>query len=232
MRHLLYALGVSTALAACSSSSTRSDPIEPEGPPRILGVWHVQSDYQGRAIPANLILQESEDGAMTGVWESMDQELDLSSISYDDGVLRFERSMGRTGRVLAFEGSVIEKELRGLQTSGDLEISTVGTRFRVDREGPAEPAPGVAAFEDTASYLDGLEEDFDRHVRRAAPRDAFDVLDTPALVAASDATTLTADEFVLGVDLGGEARAYPIGALGSSELVNDVCGEIPIAASW
>ncbi len=54
----------------------------------------------------------------------------------------------------------------------------------------------------------------------------------PALVAASLATTLDPDEFVLGVALGGEARAYPIGALGSSELLNDVCGEIPIAVSW
>ncbi len=227
MRHLLYALGLTALITACSSN-----PLEPEGAPRVLGVWHVESEFQGRTIPANLILQESEDGVITGVWESMGQEQDLSEISYEEGVLRFERSMGREGQVLAFEGSVVDGELHGTHKTGEMEIPTVGTRFHVDRDGPAEPAPDVAAFEDTESYLDGLEQDYDRHVRRAAPRDAFDVLDMPTMVAASVAATVTPDEFVLGVHLGGEARAYPIGALGSSELFNDVCGEIPIAASW
>ena len=243
MRPLLCVLGLTAALAACSSEPSTSNPATsdpvapesepgPEAPPRVLGVWHVQSDFQGRTIPANLILQESEDGALTGVWESMDQEMDLSDVSYEDGVLHFERSMGSGGQALAFEGSVVDGELHGTQKAGDMEIPCVGTRFRVDRDGPPDPAPSVAEFENTESYLDGLEEDYDRHVHRAAPRDAFDVLDMPALVAASAATTLDPDEFVLGVDLGGEARAYPIGALGSSELLNDVCGEIPIAASW
>lgn len=239
MRHLLCVLGLTTVLAACSSEPSPSNPgasnpvePEPETPPRVLGVWRVESDFQGRTILANLILQESGDGTIIGVWESMDQESDLSEVSYEEGVLRFERSIGRGGQALAFEGRVVDGELHGTQKSGDMEILCVGTRFRVDRDGPPDPAPSVAAFESTESYLDGLEEDYDRHVHRAAPRDGFDVLDMPALVAASLATTLDPDEFVLGVALGGEARAYPIGALGSSELLNDVCGEIPIAVSW
>ena len=37
--------------------------------------------------------------------------------------------------------------------------------------------------------------------------------------------------FVLGVEIAGQARAYPIHAMGF-ELLNDTLGDVPIAASW
>ncbi len=207
----------------------------PSGPPplrTVLGVWHVESDLPGRTIPANLILQEGEDGVLSGLWESMDQEMDLRSISFVEGVLRFERSMGRGGPPLAFEGSVVDGELHGLQRTGDMEISCVGRRFKLDRETPEERAPSLISSGDLTTYLGDLEADYDRNASRAVPRDGFDVLDSPELVPAAEATTLEDDEYVLGVEVAGEARAYPIGALGHSELLNDVCGGVPIAASW
>lgn len=83
-----------------------------------------------------------------------------------------------------------------------------------------------------AKELDVLEAHYDQNSRQVVERDHFEVLDSPEMVLASAATSLEDDEHVLGVAIGGEAKAYPIGALGSSELVNDVCGGIPIAASW
>lgn len=80
--------------------------------------------------------------------------------------------------------------------------------------------------------LDALEADFDAHSRRAVPRDAFQVLDAPALVTVAQAKTLRDEEYVLGIAIGEEAKAYPIGALGSSELFNDTVGGVPIAGSW
>lgn len=82
------------------------------------------------------------------------------------------------------------------------------------------------------SELDALEAHYDEHSRQVVERDHFEVLNSPKMVKAMAATSLQDDEDVLGVALGGEALAYPIGALGSSELVNAVCGGIPIAASW
>lgn|GEM_PF-3537250 len=196
------------------------------------GVWHMESEVQGRTIPANLVLRETEEGELSGVWESMGQEMELADLAYEDGVLKFTRTMGSGGRALSFEGRVVDGELRGVQQAGDTEIPCVGQRFRLDRDGPAEPAPNAEVFDDAASYLDELEADYDRHAVRAAPRDAFDVLDGPEMVIAWTAETLDEEEYVLGVNLGGEARAYPIGALGSSELLNDVCGGVPIAATW
>jgi len=37
---------------------------------------------------------------------------------------------------------------------------------------------------------------------------------------------------VIGVRVGGAAKAYPVHVMGVHELVNDVCGDVPIAASW
>jgi len=77
------------------------------------------------------------------------------------------------------------------------------------------------------------EADLDQNGRRAAPRDAFPVLNDPAMAGVAEADQeLRDDEPVIGVVLGGEAKAYPVAVMGSHELVNDHCGRIPIAASW
>ncbi|MFT5200455.1 MAG: hypothetical protein ACI87O_003134 [Planctomycetota bacterium] len=93
--------------------------------------------------------------------------------------------------------------------------------------GPTSGQEGAESDE-----LDALEAHYNQNSRQVVERDHFEVLDSPKLVMAKEATSLEDDENVLGVALGGEAKAYPIGALGSSELVNDVCGGIAIAASW
>jgi len=48
------------------------------------------------------------------------------------------------------------------------------------------------------------------------------------------ASELKPDELVLGVEVGGEARAYPINMLSgpSHEILNDILGGRPIAATW
>ena len=92
------------------------------------------------------------------------------------------------------------------------------------------PAPHEFAAEE--HYLDALEADYEANSRRVVPRDSFDVLNDPLLVPAGAAASVRPDEYVLGFAHGDEAKAYPIGALGKSELVNDTCGGIPIAASW
>ena len=52
----------------------------------------------------------------------------------------------------------------------------------------------------------------------------------------AEASDLGADEPVIGVQLNNEARAYPLSMLfgggGIFELLNDTCGEQPIAVSW
>ena len=222
--------------AGCQSESqlegTGSEHAKPRGPARVTGVWSMESDLQGRTIPANLVLQRSDSREMTGVWESMGQEMELVGVTYVDEVLRFTRTMGEGGAELRFEGRVVDGELQGMQYAGEREIPTVGRRANIKDSAPDVDAPSRNSAASEEAHSRELEADFDRYAIRAAPRDGFDVLHGPEMVVGSDAETVREDEFVLGVLVGGEARAYPIGALGTSELINDVCGETPIAASW
>lgn len=77
------------------------------------------------------------------------------------------------------------------------------------------------------------EEDYDANARRVVPRDRFPVLFDPKLASVAQADkALEDDELVIGVTVGGESKAYPVRVMGVHELVNDVCGKVPIAASW
>lgn len=63
--------------------------------------------------------------------------------------------------------------------------------------------------------------------------DAIRAIDTPTFLRGEAAAAqMTADEPVLGLRLGGEARAYPLGYLSAHEIVNDRLGEIPVAVTW
>lgn len=53
----------------------------------------------------------------------------------------------------------------------------------------------------------------------------------PEFASASDAPLLD-EELVMGLALGGEAKAYPISVLRSREMVNDELAGIPILVTW
>jgi len=63
--------------------------------------------------------------------------------------------------------------------------------------------------------------------------DAIRAIDDPRFVQGHAAARQIADdEPVLGVCLGGEARAYPLGHLTAHEIVNDRFGDTPVAVTW
>ncbi len=57
-------------------------------------------------------------------------------------------------------------------------------------------------------------------------------LNSPAKLAAAEATWMTGDEAVLGVEVGGETVAYPLRILSHHELVNDTVGGRDIAVVY
>lgn len=59
----------------------------------------------------------------------------------------------------------------------------------------------------------------------------FHPLGRPSFQAISD-TKLDGDEMVIAVNLGGEARAYPIRSVSYHHIVNDVVGGVAIAATY
>lgn len=69
---------------------------------------------------------------------------------------------------------------------------------------------------------------------RFEPLLAFDAIPTiydPAFAPAGQAP-VPDEELVLGIAMGGEAKAYPITVLRFREMVNDEIAGIPILASW
>lgn len=64
------------------------------------------------------------------------------------------------------------------------------------------------------------------------PRDGIPALTNPKYVPATKADFMREEEQVLGVNLGGVARAYPTRILSWHELVNDRFGELPVLVSW
>lgn len=64
------------------------------------------------------------------------------------------------------------------------------------------------------------------------PKDGIPAIDRPVLGGAESGNWLADNAQVIGVEIGGEARAYPISILDRHEIVNDRFGEQPVAVTW
>ncbi len=67
--------------------------------------------------------------------------------------------------------------------------------------------------------------------RQLLKRDAILPIYDPEFVPAVEAN-YEDEELVLGVEINGDSRAYPVGMLNFREMVNDEVGGIPILVSW
>ncbi|MCP4364504.1 MAG: DUF3179 domain-containing protein [Planctomycetes bacterium] len=67
----------------------------------------------------------------------------------------------------------------------------------------------------------------------ALPEDAIRSIDHPKFVSGKKADKqMDDDEQVIGLEVGGEAKAYPLYVLSSHEIVNDVIAGRPVAVTW
>ena len=65
------------------------------------------------------------------------------------------------------------------------------------------------------------------------PRDAISAITDPSFVPAAEAIQwMHNSERVIGLEIGGEAKAYPINILSRHEIVNDVVGGKSVAVTW
>jgi hypothetical protein len=63
-------------------------------------------------------------------------------------------------------------------------------------------------------------------------KDGIPALTNPALITPAEATWLTPDELVFGVEIEGDARAYPLRILDWHEMLNDVVGGVPVSLAY
>jgi hypothetical protein len=64
------------------------------------------------------------------------------------------------------------------------------------------------------------------------PKDGIPSIDTPLFKSVAEAHDLAAAEPVIGLEIGGDARAYPLRILIWHEIVNDVVGGMPVAVTY
>ena len=64
-------------------------------------------------------------------------------------------------------------------------------------------------------------------------KDGIPAIRSPEFVNAADAEAwMNADEPIIGVEIDGDARAYPTAMLSRHEIVNDTVGGAPLAVTW
>jgi hypothetical protein len=64
------------------------------------------------------------------------------------------------------------------------------------------------------------------------PRDGIPRVDAPRFAALDEATWVDPNVTVLGIEIAGDARAYPIHLLEYHQVVNDVVGGLPVAVTY
>jgi hypothetical protein len=78
-----------------------------------------------------------------------------------------------------------------------------------------------------------IEKEYFANSMQAVPRDAFPVLTNPPVGSVADGDKLfRPNEWVIGVAINGEARAYPVTVMGVHELINETVGGQPITVCW
>jgi hypothetical protein len=106
------------------------------------------------------------------------------------------------------------------------------------------PYPGYTGF--LADMLAGIDPRFRRFLRADVPHeirpeeivwggvpvDGIPALDNPTMIAATQASYLNPDDRVFGVEIGSDARAYPLRIVNWHEMVNDVVGGRPVSLAY
>ena len=64
------------------------------------------------------------------------------------------------------------------------------------------------------------------------PKDGIPAIWSPRFVAADEASFVKDDDSIIGVNIDGEARAYPIKILNWHEVVNDRVADHPLAITY
>lgn len=117
--------------------------------------------------------------------------------------------------------------LAGLSLAALLAAPSLWNRLPFNRpatvHGGEQEQPVAAAIQDfDASELSVV-----------LPPDAIPALDHPVTVSAREADAeLEDDDLVIGVEVKGKARAYPVRVLSAHEIVNDTVRGKPLAVTW
>jgi hypothetical protein len=111
-----------------------------------------------------------------------------------------------------------------------------GEPFAVEQieSSPADPVrSGLDAwFDQSFGQLPEPEVDPGELRSGGPPPDGIPPVDEPRFLRAGDVDFLADNEPVLALEIGGEARAYPVQVLTWHEIVNDTLGDVPVSVTY
>jgi hypothetical protein len=96
---------------------------------------------------------------------------------------------------------------------------------------PSVEDPGGPSRTEAGSTPDPLVDPEDI-ISGGPPPDGIPPIDDPKVLAPGDATFVTDREPVLAVEIGGEAKAYPLQIMTWHEIVNDTIGGVPVSVTY
>jgi hypothetical protein len=263
MRSLVLLPVLTALMTAASFPCSAQDPApattQPAPASPLAGEWEMETDFNGQAIPATMIVSVDERGSLRGIWRTQGRDIEMRNVVLKDDRLTFERE-GPGGDV-KFVGRV-----RGDRVEGEWDTSMGAFTCRGQRTMLAPPATAPASQpeaevipnkhdrpileRDGRTLLwakekqDGDTEWFDMTDAMIDPRrfqfgigkDTIASVDEPVFVRYDDprlaAAGITPDTPVLGVAIGGTARAYPVNLMSMHEIVNDEIAGKPYAVMW
>lgn len=74
--------------------------------------------------------------------------------------------------------------------------------------------------------------DYQEIIGGGPPRDGIPSIDMPSFEPLADVSGYRGSEPVIGLEINGDRRAYPLGILTWHEIVNDVVGGVPVAVTY
>ncbi|MDA4846905.1 DUF3179 domain-containing protein [Hoeflea poritis] len=99
--------------------------------------------------------------------------------------------------------------------------------------------PGTAWSDPDRWEREGWSTDFSRHaiayseiMSGGPPKDGIPSIDNPSFTAVSEVEDLIDREPVMGLEINGDARAYPLRILMWHEIVNDTVGGLPVTVTY
>ena len=96
----------------------------------------------------------------------------------------------------------------------------------------ARADPSLWRFEWPNTNFERSSVDFDEIFSGGPPKDGIPSIDDPKFVPVAESGNLADREPVIGLEIDGDARAYPLRVLTWHEIVNDVVGGVPVAVTY
>ena len=124
------------------------------------------------------------------------------------------------------------------QTEQETAVTTTEEQSVESQADPAVTLPSVSDAPEKAAAGPAptrfpAEKYADLEIVTLLPRDAIPAIDNPRFLSKEDADNFyDPDEFIIGVEFNGEARAYSVPFLSGHEIVNDTVGDVKISVTW